>query len=377
VSLKAAVSDGAVDVSQVIASINWVTQHAKTGGYNIRVINLSFGTDGVQSWQLDPLSYAVEQAWRKGIVVVVAAGNDGTDKVELANPALNPHVLAVGAMDHKDTLDILDDRVADFANRGTAKRKPDLAAPGVRVKSLRTPGSFLDETFPAARVGDRLFSGSGTSQAAAVTSGAVALLLQRYPQLTPRQVKEHLNAAAVKNDMSGSFGLGNGVLDVRAAQLLPPSTITTAQAAFGSGLGTLHGARGTSRVADCDDAGVCVELTGEQDIMGSPWRATDWATKVANDKSWSDGEWNGSAWTGTGWTGASWTGDSWSGRTWSGRTWSGRTWSGRTWSGRTWSGRTWSGDGWSAGTWSGRTWSGRTWSGRTWSGEAWAGGSWS
>ena len=77
VNLKVAAADGAVDVSQVIAAIDWVVQHRNDPGLNIRVLNLSFGTDSAQSYQLDPLAYAVEVAWRHGIVVVVAAGNDG------------------------------------------------------------------------------------------------------------------------------------------------------------------------------------------------------------------------------------------------------------------------------------------------------------
>ena len=54
------------------------SQHRNDAGLNIRVLNLSFGTDGVQDYRLDPLAHAVEVAWRKGIVVVVAAGNGGT-----------------------------------------------------------------------------------------------------------------------------------------------------------------------------------------------------------------------------------------------------------------------------------------------------------
>src|SRR3954447_12059440 len=90
VSLKTATHDGAVDVSQVVAAINWATQHKDDAGLNIRVINLSFGTDGLQAYQLDPITYAVETAWRHGIVVVVAGGNDGTSRPSLTNPATDP-----------------------------------------------------------------------------------------------------------------------------------------------------------------------------------------------------------------------------------------------------------------------------------------------
>src|SRR5439155_16700090 len=65
-SVKVGAYDGAVDVSQVIAAIDWVTQHRNDNGMNVRVINLSYGTNGVQSYQLDPLTDAVENAWRAG-----------------------------------------------------------------------------------------------------------------------------------------------------------------------------------------------------------------------------------------------------------------------------------------------------------------------
>src|SRR5919199_2903866 len=77
VSVKVADSAGASDVSQVIAGIDWVVQNRNRNGLNIRVLNLSFGTDSAQGYQLDPLAYAAEVAWRSGIVVVVSAGNTG------------------------------------------------------------------------------------------------------------------------------------------------------------------------------------------------------------------------------------------------------------------------------------------------------------
>ena len=77
-SVKVGDADGGVDVSQVIAAIDWVVQHRHDNGMNIRVINLSYGTNSLQPYTVDPLAYAVEQAWKAGIVVVAAAGNTGT-----------------------------------------------------------------------------------------------------------------------------------------------------------------------------------------------------------------------------------------------------------------------------------------------------------
>src|SRR4051812_6707770 len=108
VSVKVGAADGSVDVSQVIAAVNWVTEHAHDPGFNIRVISLSYGTDSVQPSASDPLAFAVEQAWKKGIVVVVAGGNDGTALTTLANPAYDPYVIAVGADDPQNTFSYLD-----------------------------------------------------------------------------------------------------------------------------------------------------------------------------------------------------------------------------------------------------------------------------
>jgi serine protease AprX len=352
VSVKVAAADGSTDVSQVIAGIDWVVQHRNDNGTNIRVLNLSFGTDGSQSYLTDPLTYAVENAWRHGIVVVVAAGNDGPT-APLNDPAYDPFVIAVGASDHHATLGKGDDTVADFSSRGTAARRPDLAAPGRSITSLRDPGSYIDEMHPDAVVKDRFFRGSGSSQATAVTSGAVALLLQARPQLTPDQVKQLLVEGAAPLSNSGlAADRGIGRLNVAtSASMLP--LLATQAARPGTGLGSLDAARGTSIELYDDD----VLLQGEVDVMGRTWNAAQWAASTKAGNAWTGGWWNGSEWTGdaytvTGWAAAGWTGRAWSGRTWTGRSWSGRTWTGRSWSGATWTGRTWTG----------RTWTGRSWS---------------
>ena len=92
VSVKVADARGATDVSQVIAGIDWVVQHAHDPGLNIRVLNLSFGTDSAQSYRVDPLAYAAEVAWNAGIVVVVSAGNGGPTDTGLTMPAADPRL---------------------------------------------------------------------------------------------------------------------------------------------------------------------------------------------------------------------------------------------------------------------------------------------
>jgi serine protease AprX len=344
VSIKVASSDGATDVSQVIAAIDWVVQHRNTDGLNIRVLNLSFGTDGTQDYRLDPLAYAAEVAWLHGIVVVVAAGNAGFGSPQLNDPAYDPYVIAVGADDTKGTDDPKDDAIPSFQSRGNSVRHPDVVAPGKSIVSLRDPGSYVDDANPGARVGNsRFFKGSGSSQATAIVSGAVATMLQQHPSLTPDQVKALLMQTATRLPNADAVAQGAGLINMHAAREAKMSSVADAVQTWprSSGLGSLQLARGS---VVTDDSGVV--LQGEQTIFGDPWNPGAWAAASWAGTSWSGGTWDGEALAGDCWCGSSWTG-----RTWSGRTWSGSSWSGRTWSGRTWSGRTWSGSGWSAGSW--------------------------
>jgi serine protease AprX len=341
-SLKVAAADGAVDVSQVIAAIDWVVEHRNDDRARpIRVLNLAYGTDSVQSPQVDPLAHAVENAWRAGIVVVAAAGNGGVNAASLTDPATDPYVLAVGSVDLGGTGDKRDDLVSDFSSRGNDTRRVDLVAPGRSIVSLRNPGGSADTEFPSARVGEEYFKGSGTSQSAAVLSGSVALLLQQRPELTPDQVKGLLTDTADRLRRTDAAGQGAGELDLTEAsrarvinrsQNWPRST----------GTGSLEAARGGAYLTDGD-----TPLTGENDIFG-PFDAKAWAKASTAGTSWNGGRWMGNYWAGDGYDGSSWTSRTWSGHTWSGHTWSGHTWSDASWSDASWSGHTWSDSVWGA-----------------------------
>jgi serine protease AprX len=361
VSVKVANANGVADVSQVIAAIDWVVANRATGGMNIRVINLSFGTDGIQWYRLDPLADSVEIAWRKGVVVVVSAGNTGYGDEQLNNPAYDPYVIAVGADDTKGTMSTADDQVPTWSTRGNATRHPDLVAPGKSVVGLRSPGSHLDETFPAARIGSRFLRGSGTSQAAAVVSGSVALLLDQRPLLTPDQVKKILMDSATHLPAADAMAQGEGLLNLKAAINQPTPLLYVQTHPISDGSGSLEASRGGNHVSDHG-----VVLEGEQDIFGQPVDTDHLDAMQLAGNAFDDGTFNGQTWSGQTWSGQTWSGQTWSGDAWDAQTWSAQTWSAQTWSGQTWSGQTWSGQ-----TWSGQTWSGQTWSGQTWSSEGW------
>lgn len=367
VSLKVGVADGGVDVSQVIAAIDWVVQHRHDNGMNIRVINLSYGTDSTQPYTVDPLAYAVEQAWKAGIVVVAAAGNSGYQRGAgaqgLADPGYDPQILAVGAADTMGTATFSDDQVASFSAGSSSCsggcRGPDLIAPGAHMQGLRVPGSYVDQNNPSGALSDSYFRGSGTSEAAAFVSGAVADLLERYPDLTPDQVKEMLTTSCDKLRSYNWKQQGCGELDMSELLSEPMAPILTAKQyrsrwgvkALSTGTGSLNASRGSDHIS-IDG----VALQGEQDIFGMPFNSAAIAALEAAGSSWSGGVWNGSTWSGSSWSGSSWSGSSWSDLLWSGNSWSGSSWSGSSWSGNSWSGSSWSGSSWSGTQWLGASW---------------------
>jgi len=369
VSLKVATNDGAVDVSQVLAAIDWVIQHRDDKDLNIRVLCLAYGTDSVQAPEIDPLAYAVDAAWNKGIVVVVSAGNSGERGV-LNDPATSPRVLTVGADDTNGTQSTADDAIPGWSSRGDGRRAPDLVAPGKSIVSLRDPGGSVDVEHPEARVGERFFRGSGTSQAAAVVAGAAALVVQRWPDIKPDELKALFTRTATPVPGTTSAEAGAGLLNLAAAFAVERKPRDCEQKGDATGLGSIEAARGSNHL---DDEGV--ELVGEVDIFGQLWNAKEWTKRSREGKTWkqekSSLQWNGSTWmegvsktaedAAQDWASGSWTGRSWSGLSWSGRSWSGRSWSSDQWNGRSWSRRSWSGRSWSAENWSRRSWSTNGW----------------
>jgi serine protease AprX len=357
VNMRVADRQGAVDVSQVIASIDWVVAHHNDPGLNIKVISLSYGTDGVQDRRLDPLSTAVEAAWKNGITVVVAGGNDGTDRASLVDPAVNPFVLAVGALDLAGTTSATDDKAAPFSSRGSSSRWVDVAAPGVSIARLRDPGSTIDDAHPTAVVNDRFFRGSGTSQATAVTAGAVALLLQARPELTPDGVKSLLRTTATpvaSSEVTRAVGSGRINVDLASRTTLPLSFQQGFTASTGTG--TLEGARGTEHLSTDG-----IELRGEVDVMGQPWNGATWAPKAFAGTAWNAGWWNGTEWTGTCLCSDAWSGKSWTGKSWTGKSWTGKSWTSIDWTGKSWTGKSWTGDSWTGKSWTGKSWTGKSW----------------
>jgi serine protease AprX len=359
VNVKVGAYDGATDVSQVIAAINWVVQHKNDNGMNIKVINLSFGAMSTNSSADDPLSWAAEVAWRNGISVVASAGNDGPGS-KVASPAYNPRIIAVGSVDQG-----VAPLTSSAFTSAAGWRQPDMWAPGARVMGLRDPGSFIDTHYPSAAVGSRLFRGSGTSQAAAVVSGAVALLAGAYPGSSPDQIKMALIFSG--QDVSGTFT--NFIQVDKAADLLAKwgPAKESLNTVFGTpGRGSLEATRGGSHLSFNG-----VLLDGERDIFGNKWDGAAFATATFNRTSWTGGAFNGANWAGAGWAGAGWAGAGWAGAGWAGAGWAGANWAGAGWAGANWAGAGWAGAGWAGANWAGAGWAGANWAGANWAGSGW------
>ena len=360
VSVKVAGADGATDVSVVIAAIQWVVSHREQ--YGIRVLNLSFGTDSIQPYAVDPLDAAVERAWFAGISVVVSAGNRGPAPGTIAKPGDDPFVITVGAADVKQTPERQDDAVAPFSSRGPTQDgivKPNLVAPGTTIVATRDVGGAIDQLHPEAVVDEHYFKGTGTSQAGAIVAGVAALLYQVDPTLTPRRVKGILLGTTFR-PAAYRVGGGEGMVDAAGAVWSASGDVANPNAGFArsSGLGSLEGSRGRFHVeTDLDGDGQPDLVQGELDVLGVPWDSTSWSSTSWSSTTWSSTSWASLIAHNPGWASTSWSSTSWSGMGWSSTSWSSTSWGSTSWSSTSWSSNSWSSTSWSSNSWSSVEWS--------------------
>ncbi|MFZ4655913.1 MAG: S8 family serine peptidase [Caldilineaceae bacterium] len=272
------------NTSNVVEGLQWI--YNNRSAYNIKVVNLSLNSRIPESYNKSALNAALEVLWFNKIVVVVSAGNGG--KQRLYPPANDPFVITVGAVDDKGTVSITDDTLSPFSAYGMTSDgflKPDLVAPGSNIVSvLASDDSNLVVANPSNTVtapnNSRYFKMSGTSMAAAVVAGAVSILLEGNPSLTPDQVKYRLRATARPFTGPESCAVGAGYLDLYAA-----INSTTTQNAN-------TGIAASQRL-----------WSGTEPIT---WGSVSWNSVSWNSVSWNSVSWNSVSWNSTNWNSVSW-----------------------------------------------------------------------
>jgi len=301
--------------STLIAGIAWVIAHKND--YNIRVLNISIGGNPVASFTRDPVDQAVEAAWRRGITVVCAAGNEGDfGPGGILSPGNDPFVITAGATDTQETADVSDDVVASYSSVGPTLfdevAKPDLVAPGYRLISLRTQGSYIDTNFPenvipvadylapttsAEPVSNYLML-SGTSTSAPVVAGAAALMIGADPSLTPNDVKVRLMGAADHVAGASANQQGAGTLDVDGA-------LASTTRANGPALSAFLG------------EGRKLFTNGDY----NKWQKRAWEKYGWTKYAWTKYAWTKYAWTKYAWTKYAWTKYAWTKYAWTKYAW--------------------------------------------------------
>ncbi|MBN1402407.1 MAG: S8 family peptidase [Anaerolineae bacterium] len=180
-SAKVLRSNGEGMMSDVMAGVEWAVAQG------VQIVSLSLGGPGPCDGT-DALSEMCDAAVEAGVVLCVAAGNDGPSAYTVGSPGCAQQVITIGASDEAG-------HVAGFSSRGPTsdgRPKPDVVLPGVDIVAARARGTAMGSP-----VNEHYTSASGTSMATPQAAGLCALLLQAEPGLTPAQIKERLMATAI------------------------------------------------------------------------------------------------------------------------------------------------------------------------------------
>jgi serine protease AprX len=375
--VRVAHNDGTSDLVTVLRGLQVVANHPE-----VEVVNLSLSSGSPLPYQLDPLTIALESLWARGTTVIVPAGNDGADgRASITSPGVDPVLITVGGLDESGTANRRDDAVADWSSQGPAPQgvqKPDLAAPGAHLVSTAAVGSQVWNDNPDSRVGTGYFKGSGTSFSTAVTSGAVAALLARRPDLTPDQVKGLLTGTAY-NLHAPQWQGGDGGLDLSAAMTArTPKSQENAEPFPGDP--AVWQQLVNALLSGDDDAAASAWTNLSPDARqwaARQWAASSWAARQWAARQWAASSWADISWAARQWAARQWAASSWGARQWAARQWSDADWAARQWAARQWSARQWSDDDWAARQWSADEWTARQWSARQWSDMDWTARQWS
>ena len=328
VSLRVLDGEGRGRVSDVLTAIEWLAKHGRKK--DVRVVNFSINSPH-PNWGLrDPLNAAVRRLWLRGMVVVASAGNHGAGRMLYA-PASEPFVITVGATDIAGTADTADDRNAPWSSYGyTAEgfAKPEVAAPGRYMVAGVPEGATLPGLFPERVTAPGYMWMSGTSFAAAVTSGSAAQILARHPRWTPDEVKGALMLTARPLQLAEPMSIGVGQIDVAAAAAL---------SAAPNGNGHLQ---------------PFVRTRGKD----AGFDAAKWELVARADASWANASWANASWANASWANASWANASWSSASWANASWANASWANASWANASWANASWANASWASASWANAAW---------------------
>lgn len=208
-------------VAEAIKALQWCVENKDA--LNLKVINMSLGEVARRGHKFDPWALAVEKATEAGLVVCVAAGNEGPNPGSISTPGIHPGAITVGAYDSKGTPDTSDDTVWKNSSQGPTIDgliKPDVLAPGVSIFGPLAPGASLDNAALPHRDND-YFAISGTSQATPMIAGLAAILLQANPALDAEGIKAIMRKASGAAPIHPASGRaapdGAGLVDAEKA----------------------------------------------------------------------------------------------------------------------------------------------------------------
>lgn len=222
INVKLGDDQGDLTEIDLLLGLQWVYDFKDD--YNIKIVNLSVSSDTAGSYIDSPLSAAVEQLWLNGVTVVAAVGNDRINPAEVDYaPANDPHIITVGAVDGKGQDIARDAELASWSRHGFTAQgvlKPEVTAPGVDIISLLSgKDSVLATEHPESVINRNYFEMSGTSMAAPMVSGTIALMLEANPSLTPDEIKSILLATDVPyKNITDSAGVINARRAVEIAK---------------------------------------------------------------------------------------------------------------------------------------------------------------
>ena len=213
-------SAGDLNLTHVLSGFDYLLE--KGPNYNVRVVNCSFSASTVFDFS-DPVNVATKMLTDRGVNVVFSAGNSGAGNGTLNPYAAAPWVISVGSTDEAG-------RLAGFSSRGNfgdQLQHPSLVAPGANVVSLRSIATSTGTTGIAGADAQRLMpselpyytTASGTSFSAPQVAGAVALMLEANPNLSPAEVKDILGRTATPLPKYFYHEAGAGMLNTYAAVL--------------------------------------------------------------------------------------------------------------------------------------------------------------